>query len=475
MTFDIRNTLPSSYNHVDRQYMTLLHTILEDGVDRPDRTGTGVRSTFGAHMKFDLSKGFPLLTTKKMHTTGMIEELLWFLRGDTNVNTLAESAKKWWQPWASENGDLGPIYGEQLRRSRWWFATTPKIFDPFVPEPSENLFYGYGDLASTKKTHCNDRADELLKPVWRDMIKRCYVEQSKGYKSYGAKGVHMDPKWLHYPSFKEDATNIDGWPSKLEYPDNYSLDKDIKFYSNRYSKETCIWATDREQKINNTQVRPLTAIDPEGKEHVFASIGDTNLLYNLNISAVHRCLNGKLKSHHGWHSFKYIEMEKGSVLRFREIDQVANAVAQIKHTPWSRRILINLWHTPAMTIAALPCCHGSVIQFFVENDRLSCLMYQRSADTFIGVPVNIASYSLLTMMMAQVCDLKPGKFIHTLGDAHIYSNHFSQVNLQLSREPRSLPTMKINPDVKDIFSFTLDDFTLEGYDPHPAIKAPVAV
>lgn len=261
-------------------YHDLLHHIMENGVDKPDRTGTGIRSVFGYQMRFDLSEGFPLVTTKKVHLRSIIHELLWFLKGDTNIAYLKENGVRIWDEWADENGDLGPVYGYQ----------------------------------------------------WRS------------------------------------------WPA------------------------------------------------PDG---------------------------GK-------------------------IDQITKLVENLKNNPYSRRHIVSAWNPAFVDEMALPPCH-TLFQFYVADGKLSCQLYQRSADTFLGVPFNIASYALLTLMLAQVCDLKPGDFVHTFGDAHIYSNHFEQVHEQLSREPRALPDMKLNPAVKDLFEFKYEDFSLENYDPHPHIKAAVAV
>jgi thymidylate synthase len=263
-----------------RQYLDLLQKIMDEGVDKEDRTGVGTRSIFGCQMRFDLEKGFPLLTTKKVHLISIIHELLWFLKGDTNIKYLHDNGVTIWDEWADKNGELGPVYGYQ---------------------------------------------------------------------------------WRHWK-----------------------------------------------------------------------------------------------KSDGG------------------EIDQISEVVEKIKNKPNDRRIIVSAWNVGEIEKMALPPCH-LLFHFYVANGKLSCLMYQRSCDTFLGVPFNIASYALLTMMMAQVCSLKPGEFVHTLGDTHVYKNHFDQVKLQLSREPRPLPTMKINPAVKNIFDFKFEDFTLENYDPHPGIKAPIAV
>jgi thymidylate synthase len=263
-----------------KAYLDVLRFVMENGVDKEDRTGTGTRSLFGNQVRYDLSEGFPLVTTKKVHLKSIIYELLWFLRGDGNVRWLQERGVTIWNEWADENGDLGPVYGVQ----------------------------------------------------WRS------------------------------------------WPA------------------------------------------------PSGEK----------------------------------------------------IDQIAKVVETIRRNPDSRRLIVSAWNPGEVDQMALPPCH-SLFQFYVSEGKLSCQLYQRSADLFLGVPFNIASYALLTLMVAQVTGLKPGDFVHTFGDYHIYSNHFEQVNLQLSREPRPLPKMIINPDVKDIFSFQFEDFQLVDYNPHPAIKATVAV
>ena len=263
-----------------RQYHELMERILADGAEKRDRTGVGTLSVFGHQLRFDLDAGFPLLTTKKMHLKSIVYELLWFLRGDTNIQYLKQHGVSIWDEWADERGELGPVYGQQ----------------------------------------------------WRS------------------------------------------WP---------------------------------------------------------AADG-------------------------------------------RTIDQIGHVVESIRKNPDSRRLIVTAWNPAEVEKMALPPCH-CLFQFYVAGGRLSCQLYQRSADVFLGVPFNIASYALLTLMVAQVTDLRPGEFIHTLGDAHLYLNHLEQARLQLSRAPRALPKMRINPAVKDLFAFRYEDFSLEGYDPHPHIKAEVAV
>ncbi|MCA1030388.1 thymidylate synthase [Bacillus timonensis] len=263
-----------------KQYLDLCQHIIEKGTMKEDRTGTGTISTFGYQMRFDLEKGFPAITTKKLHLRSIIHELLWFLKGDTNIKYLEENGVRIWNEWADENGDLGPVYGHQ----------------------------------------------------WRS------------------------------------------WPAR----------------------------------------------------------------------------NGQ------------------------SIDQISNIINQINNNPDSRRLIVSAWNVADVENMALPPCH-CLFQFYVSDGKLSCQLYQRSADVFLGVPFNIASYALLTMMVAQVTNLKVGEFIHTFGDAHIYLNHLDQVKLQLTREPKPLPSMKINPKIKSIFDFTFEDFQLENYDAHPHIKGEVSV
>jgi thymidylate synthase len=263
-----------------KSYLDLMQKILDEGTRKTDRTGTGTLSLFGAQLRFNLEEGFPLVTTKKVHLRSIIHELLWFLKGDTNIAYLKENGVSIWDEWADAGGNLGPVYGAQWRS-------------------------------------------------WRA---------------------------------------------------------------------------------------------PDG----------------------------------------------------RVIDQITQVVDQIKKNPDSRRLIVSAWNPGEIDKMALAPCHA-FFQFYVADGRLSCQLYQRSADFFLGVPFNIASYALLTLMVAQVCDLKPGDFVHTFGDLHLYLNHLEQAQLQLSREPRPLPKMNLNPAIRDIFGFRFEDFTLEGYDPHPAIKAPVAI
>lgn len=458
-----------------RQYQQLLCDVLNLGVDRSDRTGTGTRSLFGYQMRFELAAGFPLLTTKKMFTKGMVDELLWFLSGSTNVNDLNARSQHWWTPWQRSDGGLGPIYGEQYRKSRWFYTVDPVIFDPPEVTYEEGKVFGVGIMDTDARLGKvgNSDADAVLKTTWREMLRRCYCKTDKSsYASYGAKGYHVCDRWLTYSNFAEDAVKLINWEMKAEYPGFYSLDKDILKASNRYGPDTCMWASYEEQGWNTSTGAPFSATK-DGVELIFPSIGEMVREYGVAPSAVHRCLKGGLKTHHGWSDFRYLD--SATTFRFREVDQLKLAVATAKHNPQSRRNIINLWHTPAMQHAELPCCHGSVIQLYVANGELSLHLYQRSVDSFIGLPVNIASYALLTMMLAQVTGLKPGTLVWTGGDVHLYHNHFDQAKLQVTHQPFDLPKMVIKNRGQAIDQFEYSDFELVGYEAHPHIKAEVAV
>ena len=469
-----------------KQYKDLMRDVLANGTKKEDRTGTGTISIFGHQSRYDLSEGFPLLTTKKMFTRGMIEELLWIIRGSTNEHELRDKDVNFWRQWARDNGELGAIYGYQLRRASSVYAVErltavkhgeliglePLFVEGSVRNMNARNTYGVGYMGAYDSL---DPHYNMLVETWRSMIRRCYDETSKTWDGYGGAGIHVDESWHCFAQFQKDAKKLRNWEMKVEYHSEFSLDKDCLRASNVYRRDTAMWASDIMQNANRCNTNPFTAISPEGNTEVFSSIGRMSREHNLNVSAIHRCLEGQLHTHHGWSEFARIEAPEGLVIRYSEVDQIKQLIATLKHNPDSRRHVISLWNPADIIFAELPPCHGVVIQFYISNGKLSCLMHQRSGDIFLGVPVNIASYSLLLMMMAQVTGLEAGEFIHTIGDAHIYSNHVEQCKLQLSRAERPLPTMTLNPDIKDIFDFKYEDFTLSNYNPHPSIKGEVAV
>jgi thymidylate synthase len=352
-----------------------------------------------------------------------------------------------------------------------------KCFDPY----SRSVF-GVGYYGNYNK---KDPNYNMLVNTWRDMIRRCYYKKCKSYKNYGAKGFHVDSRWHSFEQFQKDFTKIPNWELKLEYPNEYSLDKDILFASNKYSVDTCIWATHAEQSANTSTNIYFEANSPQGEKLKFTSIGYICRKFKLNPSAVFRCLNKKLKTHKGWSNFNPIICPEGQVLRYREIDQLKLVIASIKHNPDSRRHIISLWNIHDVDRMELPPCHGNIIQFYVSNGELSCHMYQRSCDLFLGGAINIASYSLLTHLIAHECGLKAGDFIHSFGDRHIYLNHVDQVKEQLSRTPMQEPAIQINIDeplldfVDNCHNLSWDEIkqkiVLQNYKSHGSIKAEVAI
>lgn len=530
------------------EYHKLLKQVLDNGVYKMDRTGTGTISVFGTQNRYNLQNGFPVVTTKEMFIKGAIGELLWFIEGNTNAKYLQEKyGVKFWNAWANtENGELGPLYGKQLRNIEHSYWVEPKLriqtseelattttFDKNIlvdyssgssvylgktintrecglctvikeiskPSGRSQFDVKFHDTGYVRRVEYaavqtdtikdpyfrsvfgvgyygefeEDAHTTILKTTWREMLRRCYNTESESYKSYGAKGIHVHYDWLCFANFNIDARKLTNWHCRLEYGSEYELDKDVRYAANYYSKETCMWASKLEQGYNTSTNRPFKGLNPAGEEIFFKSVCEAKRKYDLNISAVHRCLNGELKTHHEWTAFEYVT-EEGKVCRTRVIDQLKEVIAEIKHNPTSRRLVISLYNPHEVDKMNLPPCHGNMIQFFVDDEnRLSLQMYQRSGDLFLGVPVNITSYALLLSMVAQVTGLKPYEFIHTIGDAHLYINHIEQAKLQLSRDPLELPSLELNPNIKDIFDFKYEDFKLINYNHYPKIAAEIAV
>ena len=474
-----------------KQYLELCRHILENGVEKKDRTGTGTKSVFGYQMRFDLAKGFPLLTTKDMggyRLNGIIHELLWFLSGDTNIKYLVDNNVNIWnkdsfryykanggtltkaefikainsdESFAKQHGDLGRIYGHQWTS---WGADFESITQP-IPRLRECLKPTYLGVANGA-----DKEQHPLKKTWEGMIARCYDKNSNSYRLYGAKGVHVCNEWLEFSKFAEDATNLPGWDNKVASDTRYVLDKDTKGDGFTYSKDTCCWVTD----LDNGYAKStrLFTVEKDGVEYQFTNpakfcaeqgISNKNFsdLWTGNKNAKVRC------------GFRLVKVED---MRNKGINQISEVIDEIKTNPDSRRLIVNAWNVGEIHEMALPPCHV-LFQFYVSDGKLSCQLYQRSGDVFLGVPYNIASYALLTMMIADQCGLGYGEFIHTLGDAHIYLNHIEQVKLQLTREPHKLPNLVItSPElVGSIFDYKRSHFGLYDYFHYPEIKGEVSV
>lgn len=439
-----------------RAYLDLLQDILDNGVDKGDRTGTGTRSVFGRQMRFDLSKGFPLLTTKKMHMKSIIYELLWMMCGDTNIKYLNDNGVRIWNDWANQDGELGPVYGHAWRR----FGAQPEsIAQPsaMLPLEVEATYCGVANGAGSS-TH-------PIGKVWQGMIQRCYAANDIGYANYGGRGVHVCNRWLEFSNFAEDYEKLPGWeasPGK-----RLTLDKDGVGDGFCYAPTHCQWITDEANALLKSH--KVYTLEKGGKYFTFtnpSAFCREQSIPNNNISDL---WTGR-KNAQTRDGFSLVSVEDNNL----GVDQLRNCLDTLRNNPNCRRNLVSAWHPYWIRYSALPPCH-MMFQFYVANDRLSCQIYQRSCDFFLGVPFNIASYALLIHMMARMAGLKVGEFIWTGGDTHLYSNHFEQAREQLSREPKVLPTMLLKERGQDIDDWEFDDFNLINYDPHPGIKASVSV
>lgn len=521
-------------NYTDTTYLEMLEEVMRYGYERTDRTGVGTRSLFGVTSRYDI-KTFPLLQSKRLWWRAIVEELLWFLSGSTNAKDLQAKGITIWDEWATkeqcarfgrEEGDLGPIYGKQWTCFGNWNDSIVVDVQPRLPSAQSMLSptkaigseQGPWEVVETEvfRDDCGHvwdrvcfaqtgysytvRRDQLkrgsvrdpyaasvagvgylgepkahplyadLYKVWHHMLERCYTATCKEYQYYGARGVTVCPRWLCFANFLEDASRIHGYYYKRQDPQNVELDKD-HYHSNCYSAETCVWLPKR---LNTAyaHAKAFEAIDPSGKTYLHISTGVFARLHNLSVRGISRVLRGERSHHKGW-SFRYVNRP---LLRFcSPVNQITNVIEQIRTNPDSRRLIVSGWNPAEANQVALPPCH-TLFQFYVLDGALSCHLYQRSGDIFLGIPYNIASYALLTMMIAHVTGLEPGDLVHTVGDLHLYSNHVAAAKEQLAR-PRvwESPVVTLNPDKKDIFAFTYEDIVLSNYNPHPAIKADVAV
>lgn len=450
--------------NVDVKYARLLRDVLHDGEEKADRTGVGTYSLFGAQVRFDLEREFPLLTTKKIHWKAVVHELLWMLSGSTNNNDLEKHGVTIWREWADkETGELGPVYGHAWRH----FSGIP----PAIPQPKPRLRDGvaptYLGVASGvgKEGH-------LLKKVWEGMIQRCYDKKSIGYHLYGGRGVHVCNRWLEFSAFAQDAELMPGWNDKKANPRGFVIDKDGRGDGFLYSLDTCQWITPQENAFLKSGTLYTVRRIKDGVEFEFtnpSAFCREHGLCGANFSDL-------------WTGRKNARVRDGFELvttkPFRSgVDQIAQVQESLRKDPNSRRHIVSAWDAKNLPHMALAPCHA-FFQFNVRGgDKLDCHLYQRSADLFLGVPFNIASYSLLTMMMAKVTGLKPGHFIHSFGDLHVYKNHFDQALEQLVRDPKPVrPRVEFSQrHIENVWDFTTSDIFLLDYDPHPSIKAPVAV
>lgn len=468
-----------------KQYHDLVKRILDTGSYKTDRTGTGTLSVFGAQLRFNLQEGFPLLTTKKLHWKSIVAELLWFLRGDSNVIWLNDQGVTIWDEWR-----------KPYTLDRDLTFIQPRLANP---EPFTGSFSIKGLNASVGSV------EQKLADSWVRMMKRCYDPNHHRYNMYGAKGVTVHKDWHDVNVFVKEVQTIPHWYYKLHDWKSFELDKDY-YGSNQYGKDTCVWLHTSENNYYTSAAQPVEVVDELGNSQIYLTGGVAARAIGMSHSSFNRflvdgfptVLKGNNKKFIGWeiHSYELdntlirLELipdgEMGPIYgsQWRHwpvndggesfIDQLSAVVEEIKINPTSRRLVVSSWNVNALSEMALPPCH-LLFQFYVNDGKLSCHMFQRSCDVFLGLPYNIASYALLTHMVAQITGLEVGELLISITDAHLYSNHIEQAKLLLTREPKPLPTLGLSPGVKDIDNFTLGDIVLLNYDPHPSIKAPIAV
>lgn len=460
-----------------QQYKELVLDVLNNGTPSDDRTGTGTISVFGRQMRFDLQKGFPLVTLKKTYWKGVVVELLWMLQGNTNIEWLQNHNVRIWDNWHDEGNTIGKGYAYQWRNwSKIELLSKKNTFYKTNPKGLANA--NVCDIAVGAKNNRN----EHIYNIWSEMIHRCYNPNRKHYKWYGGMGAEVCERWLNYKNFEEDFYKIEnGYMKKID-PLNYSLDKDY-YGSMVYAPDTCIWLSKDEQRINTSRTKLVKVIFPSGKKDYVVDLKNFCFRYNIDYSTATKCMRGERKQSKG---FKFEQVQTSQLVRLRKFDQIRTAIQQIKNNPNSRRIIVNAWNVSDLEDMALPPCH-CFFQFYVRDGKLSCQLYQRSADLFLGVPFNIASYALLTHLIARECDLEVGDFVHTFGDVHLYNNHLDQAKEMVSREPKVLPRLKLRTQKGQLLDWIDNDvrhmtweeikthIELVNYKPHPTIKAPVSV
>jgi thymidylate synthase len=442
-----------------KEYQYLLNELLNNGNEKDDRTGTGTLSKFGHQLRFNLADGFPLVTTKKIHLKSVIHELLWFLKGDTNVKYLNDNGVTIWNEWSNENGELGPVYGHQFR----FYGKKPDRIQQKKPKLRDGIkavYLGVGNGSGSTKSP--------LGKTWEGMMARCYDKKSSSYKTYGNIGVYVCNDWLEFNKFESDVKKIKGWDEKVNNPDKrYVLDKDLIGYGFEYSLNKCTWITDKQNIRLNEDF--IYTVEKNGIKYSFTNISDFCLDHKIESKNFSDLWTGSKKATIR-NGFKFVKKE----IKNNGIDQITNAIEQIKNNPNDRGIIVSAWNVADLDKMALRPCHA-LFQFYVADGKLSCQLYQRSCDTFLGLPFNIASYALLTHMVAQQCDLEVGDFVWTGGDVHLYKNHIDQAKLQLTREPYQLPKLLINRKPESIFDYKYEDFEIINYQSHPHIAGKVSV
>ena len=442
---------------IDTKYIDLCRDILANGSEKGDRTGTGTISVFGRTLRHDLSESFPILTTKSVHFKSVVGELLFFLSGETNTRFLEDNKVKIWREWQDVNGNLGAIYSHQ------WRNAGGKHKNRVQPVPEMKPTKG-----GFNKGVCS--IDDKLYSTWSGMISRCYNKDKDNYSYYGGKGVYVCERWLEVENFISDAKCIEGWDKKENYWTGYQLDKDTLGDGFCYSPQTCIWIT----KSENMQARcnkVYHIVDEAGNKEVITNPTAFRAIHGIAQGNFDSMLRGNRPKAGGWSLEKVVDLDDG-------FDQISNLIQEIKTNPSSRRLIVNSWNVSDIEHMALPPCHYS-FQCYVDEGRLSLLVNQRSADLFLGVPFNLASYALLCHMLAQVCGLEVGELIWSGADVHIYKNHIEQVKTQIERydngEVFEAPTLVLNKDITDIDDFTFDDIWLLNYKNAGKLTGEVAI